>query len=141
MREFGSKARPEGHDTAAEEGTSEPATSSNSSELDQGSPADKVKKSSELMLDEERETGSVPWGVYGTYLRAAFSLPGLLLVVSLLLLSQGAQVATTLWLGFWSANRFPAIGQGGYMGVYAGIGAAVGLLEVNPKSVLAHWDA
>lgn len=134
MQEYGSHSRPE-----VEHPGDEPANrDSQLSKTGKGSSSEKTESTpggDKLLLDEERETGSVSWLVYGSYLRAAFSYPGLAFVVAVLLLDQGAQVASTLWLGFWSAGRFPQLGQGEYMAIYAAIGVSVGLLEVSDELV------
>lgn len=133
MQEYGSHTKPEVDQTGGEVGKRE----SRAFVSDQRPPSEKKEPAAsgdKLLLDEERETGSVSWGVYGSYLRSAFSYPGLAFVVAVLLLDQAAQVASTLWLGFWSAGRFPQWGQGEYMAIYAAIGVSVGLLEVSVAS-------
>ncbi|KAI1798261.1 multidrug resistance-associated ABC transporter [Ganoderma leucocontextum] len=79
-----------------------------------------------LMQDEERLTGAVTWSVYSKYIAFAGDwtiLPLLLLVV----LSQGAQVANTLFLGFWTSSSIHGFTQRDYMGTYAALGVASGL--------------
>jgi len=60
-----------------------------------GTPASK------LMQEEERAVGSVSWSVYTDYVRASGSIWNGLVPVGLLLFSQGANIATSLWLSYW----------------------------------------
>ncbi|PHH65007.1 hypothetical protein CDD81_3644 [Ophiocordyceps australis] len=87
----------------------------------------KNKKGAMLMQQEERAQDSVPWSVYGAYVRASGSLLNAPLVVLLLLLSQGANIMTSLWLSFWTSERYP-FSEGQYIGIYAGIGALQAIL-------------
>ncbi|KAF8422979.1 P-loop containing nucleoside triphosphate hydrolase protein [Tirmania nivea] len=78
---------------------------------------------SKLMQTEERSTSSVGWKVYKAYILASgtfLSAPGIMLM---LLLSQGANLMTTLWLSFWTSGKF-GLSNGTYIGVFAGLGAA-----------------
>ena len=60
----------------------------------------KKQKSLGLMQAEERAVKSVPWSVYIDYVRASGSVWNAPLVVVLLLMSQGANIATSLWRKF-----------------------------------------
>ena len=87
----------------------------------------KAKKAAALMTEEERAVKSVSWGVYGAYLKASGSYingPGAIL---LLILSQGANIATSLWLAWWTSNNFK-LRTGQYIGVYAALGVATAVL-------------
>ncbi|KAM5532134.1 hypothetical protein V8D89_014227 [Ganoderma adspersum] len=91
-------------------------------------PAEIKKGNKKLMQDEERLTGAVTWSVYSRYFTfaggwTASVLPLLLFVT----LSQVAQVANTLFLGFWTSSSIHGFTQGDYMGVYAALGVASGL--------------
>jgi ATP-binding cassette, subfamily C (CFTR/MRP), member 1 len=90
-------------------------------------PAKKVKKGKGLMQTEERALSSVPWGVYKAYIKASGTLLNLPLVVFLLIIAQGANIVTNLWLSYWTANRF-GFSMGVYIGVYAGLGVAQAVL-------------
>lgn len=59
-----------------------------------------------LMQEEERATKAVSWSVYGAYLRAGGSILILPLVLFLLIASQGANIMTSLWLSWWTADQF-----------------------------------
>jgi ATP-binding cassette subfamily C (CFTR/MRP) protein 1 len=64
------------------------------------------KKGAALMQAEERAVKAVDWSVYGAYLRAAGGLWVFPLILGLLILTQCANIATSLWLSFWTANKF-----------------------------------
>ncbi|KAE8442444.1 hypothetical protein EG329_003345 [Mollisiaceae sp. DMI_Dod_QoI] len=87
----------------------------------------KTRKGGQLMQAEERAVKSVPWSVYIDYVRASGSLFNAPLVLVFLLSSQGANIATSLWLSFWTGNKF-GYSDGTYIGVYAALGAAQALL-------------
>lgn len=89
--------------------------------------AKKNKKGAALMQQEERPEASVPWSVYGAYVRASGTLLNAPLVIFVLILSQGANIMTSLWLSYWTSDKFGlSIGQ--YIGIYAGLGAVQALL-------------
>jgi ATP-binding cassette, subfamily C (CFTR/MRP), member 1 len=64
----------------------------------------KKRKGATLMQAEERAVKSVPWSVYVDYVKASGSLLNAPLVVGLLLMSQGANLATSLWLSWWVSD-------------------------------------
>ncbi|KAK4127358.1 hypothetical protein N657DRAFT_565667 [Parathielavia appendiculata] len=84
--------------------------------------SNKKKQAKGLMQTEERAIASVPWSVYATYIRASGSMLNLPIVIGLLVLSQGANIATSLWLSWWTSDRY-GFSMGQYIGVYAGLGA------------------
>lgn len=73
------------------------------------------------MQQEERAVKSVSWSVYGAYIKASGSMLNGPFVVFLLILSQGANIATSLWLSWWTSNKF-GYSEGTYIGVYAALG-------------------
>ncbi|MCJ1406702.1 hypothetical protein MMC19_000769 [Ptychographa xylographoides] len=87
----------------------------------------RAKKGAALMQAEERAVKSVSWGVYGAYIRASGSLFYFPMIVVLLVLSQCANIATSLWLSYWTSNRF-GFSEGQYIGVYAGLGVISSML-------------
>ncbi|OBZ77828.1 Oligomycin resistance ATP-dependent permease YOR1 [Grifola frondosa] len=93
--------------------------------VDAGPKAEQVK----LMQTEERVTGSVSYAVYTKYLRFAGGILWAPFIVLLLVLSQGAQVANNLFLGFWTAESISGFTQGDYMGVYAALGVSSGVFS------------
>jgi len=66
----------------------------------------KKKKPVALMQEEDRATKSVSWGVWLAYLRAGGGLWVGPVVVLTLILSQGANIATSLWLSWWTSNKW-----------------------------------
>lgn len=85
------------------------------------------KKGLALMQQEERAVASVPWSVYGAYVRASGSIFNAPLVVFLLLLSQGANIMTSLWLSYWTSDEF-GLTRSQYIGIYAGLGGVQAVL-------------
>ena len=65
---------------------------------------------------------SVPWSVYVDYIRASGSILNAPLILSMLILSQGANIATSLWLSWWTGDKF-GYSKGVYIGVYGALGA------------------
>jgi ATP-binding cassette subfamily C (CFTR/MRP) protein 1 len=65
-----------------------------------------------LLMDEERNTGSVEWATYGAFFKAMGSYLYPLLSVVFLCLAQGANVGNTLVLGFWSGRSIHGFQQG-----------------------------
>lgn len=64
----------------------------------------KKRKTGTLMQAEERAIKSVPWSIYLDYIRASGSILNAPVVVGFLLASQGANIATSLWLSWWTSN-------------------------------------
>ncbi|KAL1862548.1 ATP-binding cassette transporter yor1 [Diaporthe australafricana] len=87
----------------------------------------KKKKGKTLMQSEERAVASVPWSVYGDYVRASGSLFNAFLIFVLLVVSQAANIMTSLWLSWWTSDQYN-LSQGTYIGIYAGLGAVQALL-------------
>ena len=87
----------------------------------------RTKKAAVLMQQEERAVKSVSWGVYIAYIRASGSILFGPMVLTLLILSQCANIATSLWLSYWTSNRF-GFSEGQYIGVYAGLGVTQAML-------------
>lgn len=87
----------------------------------------KKRKGGQLMQAEERAVKSVPWSIYFDYIRASGTIFNAPLVLIFLLMSQGANIATSLWLSWWTSNKF-GYSTGTYIGVYASLGASQALL-------------
>ncbi|KAI0866183.1 P-loop containing nucleoside triphosphate hydrolase protein [Xylaria cubensis] len=87
-------------------------------------PAEKGKKKKKgqgLMQAEERAVSSVPWSVYANYVRASGSIFNALFVFLVLIIAQGGNIATSLWLSYWTGDKF-GYSQAVYIGVYAALG-------------------
>ncbi|KAI4150070.1 MAG: hypothetical protein LQ340_004282 [Diploschistes diacapsis] len=87
----------------------------------------KAKKAAALMTQEERTVNSVSWSVYGAYLRASGTLFNGPFVILFLILSQCANIATSLWLSYWTSGTF-GLSTGLYIGVYAALGVLQSVL-------------
>lgn len=74
----------------------------------------KKKPAAALMQEEDRATKSVEWDVWLAYLRAGGGLWVGPVVALLLILSQGANIATSLWLSWWTSNKF-GYSEGAYV--------------------------
>ncbi|WVW81052.1 hypothetical protein I302_103043 [Kwoniella bestiolae CBS 10118] len=87
----------------------------------------KKESSGGKSMEEDRQIGSIPWSVYTTYFRSMGSILWPITFGTMLLLTQAATVGNSLWLGWWSGEKFDGLGQGGYMGIYGALGVAIGL--------------
>ncbi|KAL1902719.1 ATP-binding cassette transporter yor1 [Sporothrix stenoceras] len=87
----------------------------------------KKKKGKTLMQSEERAVSSVPWSTIADYIRSSGSILNGPLVVFLLILAQGANITTSLWLSYWTSDKF-GFTTGVYIGVYAALGAVQAML-------------
>ena len=94
------------------------------------------KKAAALMQTEERATKSVTWEVWGAYIRASgrgFLWPFIFLA---LIASQGANIATSLWLSYWVSDKFGK-SRGFYIGIYAMLGALQAVLMFTFATLLS----
>ncbi|KAM5342534.1 hypothetical protein ACJ41O_013500 [Fusarium nematophilum] len=94
------------------------------------------KKATALMTQEEKATSSVPWSVYGAYIKASGSFLSAPLVIFLLVLSQGANIMTSLWLSYWTAEKYD-LSTGVYIAIYAALGLVQALLMFAFSVVLS----
>lgn len=74
-----------------------------------------------LMQVEERAVKGVGWDVYKAYIKASGTIWNLPLLMLILLVSQGANIVTSLWLSYWTSNKFH-LATGEYIGIYAALG-------------------
>lgn len=86
----------------------------------------KQKKQAALMQTEERATKSVSWNVWIEYIKAGGGIWVGPLVFILLVLSQGANIVTSLWLSYWTSDKF-GYSEGAYIGAYASFGISQAL--------------
>ena len=80
-----------------------------------------AKRGAALMQQEERAVKSVSWSVYAAYVRASGSLLFAPMIIFFLIISQGANIVTSLWLSWWTADKF-GYSNGQYIGAYAALG-------------------
>ncbi|KAK4702568.1 hypothetical protein P7C70_g3660, partial [Phenoliferia sp. Uapishka_3] len=90
-------------------------------------PRAEVGTGAKLMVDEERETGSISWSVYAHYFRSMGSIWWGPILFFLYGMAQVCTVGNSVFLGFWSAQSITGFSQGEYMGIYAAFGVASGL--------------
>lgn len=112
-------------ETTAIEKEEEPQEAAKTDEKPEASQ--KKKKAAALMQSEERAVASVSWSVYATYVRSSGSILIAPLILSILLLSQGANIMTSLWLSDWTSNKYN-LPTATYIGVYAALGALQAML-------------
>ncbi|PWO29292.1 WD40 repeat containing protein [Pyrenophora tritici-repentis] len=72
-------------------------------------------------VQEERATKSVSWEVWIEYIKAGGGIWVGPLIFILLVLSQGANIVTSLWLSYWTSDKF-GYSKGAYIGAYAAFG-------------------
>ena len=83
-----------------------------------------AKRGAALMQQEERAVKAVPWSVYQAYINASGSVMFGPFTIFLLIISQGTNIVSSLWLSWWTSNKF------GYStGVYIGVYAVFGVLQ------------
>ena len=59
-----------------------------------------------LMQVEERSIKSVPWKVYEAYIKASGTWLNMPLILLLLGLGQAGNIVTTLWLSYWTSDKY-----------------------------------
>ena len=121
--------------TAQEENTA--AGAHNPEEQEDKKPEKtKKKKAVALMQQEERAVSNVSWPVWKAYMKASgspFLWPGIFLA---LICSQGANIVTSLWLSWWTSNKW-GLPVGGYIGIYAALGCTQALLMFTFATLLS----
>ncbi|KAK5164037.1 ATP-binding cassette transporter yor1 [Saxophila tyrrhenica] len=106
------------------------------------------KPAGALMQQEEKAVASVGWDVYAAYVRAAGSIMVAPLILFILIISQGANIVTSLWLSWWTAGKF-GYSDGVYIGGYAALGVvqaallftfsvAITVLGTKSSKVMLH---
>ncbi|OJD32507.1 abc transporter family protein [Diplodia corticola] len=85
------------------------------------------KEQGTLTSEEDRAEGSVPWSVYKAYIRASGYLFFGLIPIILLVMAQGANTLTSLWLSWWTSKRFD-ISRRQYIGIYVALGLLQAML-------------
>lgn len=85
------------------------------------------KKGAALMQQEEKAQASVPWSVYSAYVRASGSIFNAPVIFIILVITQGANIVTGLWLSWWTSDKF-GYSTAEYIGIYAALGVVQSLL-------------
>jgi ATP-binding cassette, subfamily C (CFTR/MRP), member 1 len=124
--------------TAQEEVIEEKDKTDDENEVEDGKKEVKKRKkpAGALMQQEERAVNSISWGIYGAYIKAAGSFLVAPLIFVFLVLSNGANIVTNLWLSYWTSNRF-GFSTGIYIGVYAALGIIQALLMYTFSTLLS----
>jgi ATP-binding cassette, subfamily C (CFTR/MRP), member 1 len=97
---------------------------------------EKPKNAAVLMQQEERQVKAVKWGVWTAYIKAAGSPFAWPMVITFLVLANCANITTSLWLSFWTSNKFK-LPMGAYIGIYAGLGVSQSILMFAFSTVLS----
>lgn len=74
-------------------------------------------KLKDLMSTEDQNTKSIPWSVYVSYITSADSMVLVALIVPLLCLAQGLNILSSLWLAWWSQDKY-GLPENTYIGIY-----------------------
>lgn len=75
-----------------------------------------------LMQQEEKATSSVGWTVWKAYIRASGSSWNAIMILFLLALANVVSIYTSLWLSYWTSDKYPQLSTGAYIGIYAALG-------------------
>jgi len=94
-----------------------------------------TKQGGALMQQEERAVDSVGWDVWKAYISASGSFINVLLILLALALTNGANIVTSLWLSYWTSNKFD-LSTGQYIGIYAGLGGSQAVLMYAYATIL-----
>ena len=95
------------------------------------------KKQPGLMQQEERAVSSVGWTVWGAYIKASGSIVVAPLIIFALVCMNGTNIATSLWLSYWTSDRFPSLNEGAYIGIYAMLGFLQALFMFTFSTLLS----
>ena len=81
-------------------------------------PAEKLHEG-QIMKEEERVFGTVPWSVYRVYFKSGGTFFSFI-VLGIFLVNQGTRFFNDWWLGAWANHEFP-LTQQGFIGVYGAL--------------------
>lgn len=74
-------------------------------------------KLKDLMSTEDQNTKSIPWSVYLSYITSADNMVLVALILPLLCLAQGLNILSSLWLAWWSQDKY-GLPENTYIGIY-----------------------
>ncbi|KAL1863269.1 ATP-binding cassette transporter yor1 [Paecilomyces lecythidis] len=86
-----------------------------------GPKKQKGDSSDALMQEEDRAVKGVPMSVYVDYCKSTGSVWIAPMTLFFLIISQGSNTLTGLWLAWWSSDKF-GLSTGAYIGIYAALG-------------------
>ncbi|KAL1852204.1 ATP-binding cassette transporter yor1 [Paecilomyces lecythidis] len=127
--------------TAQEEKTKKHEESDKDGEVEEETPktavgkVNPVKKGA-LMQQEERAVDTVSWSIWKAYMAASQSWLGWFFVLLTLILTNCANIITSLWLSYWTSNKYN-LSTGQYIGIYAGLGGAQAALMYVFSTVMS----
>ena len=107
-----------------EEESEEPEKEIEVAEKEQTTQKRQPGKSGMLMQDEDKATASVSWAVWKAYIRASGSFWNVIPILFFLALANVANVWVSLWLSYWTSNKYPQLSTGTYIGIYAALAAS-----------------
>ncbi|KAJ5287805.1 hypothetical protein N7478_003491 [Penicillium angulare] len=90
--------------------------------------AEPGKPANVLMTQEEMATSSVSWSVWKAYIKASGSYFNAFGCIFFLVLANVANIWTSLWLSYWTSNKYPQLSTGAYIGIYAGLATSVTII-------------
>ncbi|KAJ3898403.1 multidrug resistance-associated ABC transporter [Lentinula edodes] len=82
-----------------------------------------------LIQAEERNIGAVTGATYKQYFAFSGGFGWIPLILGMLTMMQSCQVASTLLLGFWTAESIPGFQENDYIALYASFGAGQALFS------------
>ena len=94
------------------------------------------KPGAALMTQEERAVSSVKWDVWAAYMSQSGSRFNWPAIVVVLVMANCANIATSLWLSFWTADKF-GFSTGKYIGIYASLGVSQSTLMFLFSTILS----
>jgi ABC-type multidrug transport system fused ATPase/permease subunit len=90
-----------------------------------------------LMQQEERATSSVSWGVWKAYIQSTGSIFYVIVVVVMILLVNASNIVTSLWLSYWTSEKYP-FSTGEYIAGYASLAASQSIFVFIYSTVLTN---
>jgi ATP-binding cassette subfamily C (CFTR/MRP) protein 1 len=99
-----------------------------------------TQQATQLVQNEERGSGNVSMAVYKAYIEASGGLPVPLVILALNILAQGTNIVTSLWLSYWTEDRFHYSAEE-YIGIYAAFGVGQAILTFVFSVVLSYYGS
>ncbi|QKX53596.1 uncharacterized protein TRUGW13939_00675 [Talaromyces rugulosus] len=90
-----------------------------------------------LMQQEERATSSVSWGVWKAYIQSTGSIFYVIVVVLMILLVNASNIVTSLWLSYWTSEKYP-FSTGEYIAGYASLAASQSIFVFIYSTILTN---
>jgi ABC-type multidrug transport system fused ATPase/permease subunit len=100
----------------------------------------KLSNTVALMQEEERARGSVGLSAYVAFVRASGTILNFFVVLFVLVIAQGSNILTSLWLSWWTSNQFANFSTAQYIGVYAALGVVQAFLMFGYATILTTFS-